>query len=69
MTLAIGLHNIPEGLAVATVLVARGVVPRQAMIWCAAIQSLALTSVPALARMVLLPCCPAAGVAFDRCHQ
>lgn len=37
VTLAIGLHNIPEGLAVATVLVARGVVPRQAMIWCAAI--------------------------------
>ena len=29
MTLAIGLHNIPEGLAVATVLVARGVSPRK----------------------------------------
>ena len=29
VTLAIGLHNIPEGLAVATVLVARGVSPRQ----------------------------------------
>jgi len=29
VTLAIGLHNIPEGLAVATVLVARGVSPKQ----------------------------------------
>lgn len=29
VTLAIGLHNIPEGLAIATVLVARGVSPRQ----------------------------------------
>ena len=36
MTLAIGLHNIPEGLAVATVLVARGVRPRQAAIWAVA---------------------------------
>ena len=35
MTLAIGLHNIPEGLAVATVLVARGVSPKSALIWCA----------------------------------
>lgn len=33
VTLAIGLHNIPEGLAVATVLVARGVSPRQALWW------------------------------------
>lgn len=33
VTLAIGLHNIPEGLAVATVLVARGVSIRKAMIW------------------------------------
>ena len=31
VTLAIGLHNIPEGLAVATVLVARGVSPKQAI--------------------------------------
>lgn len=33
VTLAIGLHNIPEGLAVATSLVARGVGARQALIW------------------------------------
>jgi zinc transporter ZupT len=33
VTLAIGLHNIPEGLAVATVLVARGTTPRKAMEW------------------------------------
>ena len=36
VTLAIGLHNIPEGLAVATVLVARGVSPRQAALWSVA---------------------------------
>lgn len=34
VTLAIGLHNVPEGLAVATTLVARGVMPRQALLWC-----------------------------------
>ena len=33
MTLAIGLHNVPEGLAVATVLSARGIPPRQALLW------------------------------------
>jgi zinc transporter ZupT len=33
VTLAIGLHNIPEGLAVATVLVARGSTPRKALEW------------------------------------
>lgn len=33
VTLAIGLHNIPEGLAVATVLVARGTTPRKALEW------------------------------------
>ncbi len=33
MTLAIGLHNVPEGLAVATVLSARGIPPRQALWW------------------------------------
>ena len=33
VTLAIGLHNIPEGLAVATSLVARGVAARQALLW------------------------------------
>ena len=33
MTLAIGLHNIPEGLAVSTVLVARGISPRSALLW------------------------------------
>ena len=36
VTMAIGLHNIPEGLAVATVLVARGVSPRQAALWAVA---------------------------------
>jgi hypothetical protein len=33
VTLAIGLHNIPEGLAVSTVLVARGISPRSALLW------------------------------------
>jgi hypothetical protein len=33
VTLAIGIHNIPEGLAVATVLVARGTTPRKALEW------------------------------------
>ena len=33
VSLAIGIHNIPEGLAVATVLVARGTTPRKAMEW------------------------------------
>ena len=33
MTLAIGIHNIPEGLAVATVLVSRGTTPRKALEW------------------------------------
>lgn len=33
VTLAIGLHNVPEGLAVATVLSARGIPPRQALLW------------------------------------
>ncbi|KAK9814832.1 hypothetical protein WJX72_012324 [[Myrmecia] bisecta] len=36
VTLAIGLHNIPEGLAVATVLVARGISARNAMLWAIA---------------------------------
>lgn len=40
VTLAIGLHNVPEGLAVATTLVARGVMPRQALLWSV------LTSLP-----------------------
>ncbi len=31
--MAIGLHNIPEGLAVATVLVSRGVGPKKAAWW------------------------------------
>jgi zinc transporter ZupT len=35
VTLAIGFHNIPEGLAVATVLVARGVSAKSALTWCA----------------------------------
>lgn len=33
VTLAIGLHNIPEGLAVSTVLVGRGISPRSALLW------------------------------------
>ena len=33
VTLAIGIHNIPEGLAVATVLVSRGTTPRKALEW------------------------------------
>lgn len=48
VTLAIGLHNVPEGLAVATTLVARGVMPRQALFW-SVLTSLpqALVAVPA----------------------
>lgn len=33
VTLAIAVHNIPEGLAVSLVLAARGVSPRNAMLW------------------------------------
>eukprot|EP01025_Chloroclados_australasicus_P045630 TRINITY_DN5001_c0_g2_i4.p1 TRINITY_DN5001_c0_g2~~TRINITY_DN5001_c0_g2_i4.p1 ORF type:complete len:481 (-),score=70.70 TRINITY_DN5001_c0_g2_i4:3253-4626(-) len=33
VTLAIGIHNIPEGLATATVLIGRGCKPRQALMW------------------------------------
>ena len=43
VTLAIGLHNIPEGLAVSTVLIARGVSPSRAVLWnlaCALPQAL-----------------------------
>ncbi|GBF96009.1 zinc transporter [Raphidocelis subcapitata] len=32
-TLAIGLHNVPEGLAVATVLASRGASPRRLLLW------------------------------------
>jgi zinc transporter ZupT len=35
-TLAIGVHNIPEGLAKATVLVGQGVAPRRALAWSVA---------------------------------
>ncbi len=35
-TLAIGVHNIPEGLAKATVLVGQGVPPRRALAWSVA---------------------------------
>lgn len=35
-TLAIGVHNIPEGLAKATVLVGQGVSPRRALAWSVA---------------------------------
>lgn len=33
VTLAIGLHNIPEGLAVATVMISRGIPLKQATWW------------------------------------
>jgi hypothetical protein len=33
VTLAIGLHNVPEGLAVATVMAAKGASPRRALLW------------------------------------
>lgn len=33
VTIAIGLHNVPEGLAVATVLVAKGISPMHAFWW------------------------------------
>ena len=33
VTLAIGLHNVPEGLAVSTVLISRGVPLRRAVLW------------------------------------
>eukprot|EP00198_Chlamydomonas_reinhardtii_P005990 XP_001695326.1 ZIP family transporter [Chlamydomonas reinhardtii] len=33
VTIAIGLHNIPEGMAVATIMVARGTPPRTALFW------------------------------------
>ncbi len=33
VTLAIGLHNVPEGLAVATVMAARGATPQKAFMW------------------------------------
>ena len=33
VTMAIGLHNVPEGLAVATVLVAKGISPMHAFWW------------------------------------
>jgi zinc transporter ZupT len=36
VTLAIGLHNIPEGLAVATVLAARGASPWRLLLWTTA---------------------------------
>lgn len=35
VTLAIGLHNVPEGLAVATVMAAKGTSPRRALLWTA----------------------------------
>ncbi|KAL6764687.1 zinc permease family [Haematococcus lacustris] len=47
VTIAIGLHNIPEGMAVATVMVAKGAPPRKALFWslfCAFPQ--ALVAVP-----------------------
>lgn len=33
VTLAIAVHNIPEGLAVSMVLASRGVSPQKAMLW------------------------------------
>lgn len=35
VTLAIGLHNVPEGLAVATVMAAKGTPPGRTLLWTA----------------------------------
>ena len=35
VALAIGVHNVPEGMAVATVLAAKGVSPRECALWAA----------------------------------
>uniref|UniRef100_A0A0D6QWM9 Zinc transporter n=1 Tax=Araucaria cunninghamii TaxID=56994 RepID=A0A0D6QWM9_ARACU len=62
VTIAIAVHNIPEGLAVSMVLASRGVSPRQAMMW-SVITSLPqpLVAVPAYicaeAFHVFLPFC------------
>eukprot|EP01025_Chloroclados_australasicus_P013629 TRINITY_DN1640_c0_g1_i12.p1 TRINITY_DN1640_c0_g1~~TRINITY_DN1640_c0_g1_i12.p1 ORF type:complete len:623 (-),score=76.48 TRINITY_DN1640_c0_g1_i12:256-2124(-) len=40
VTFAIGVHNIPEGMAVATVMVSKGCTPNQALLWST------LTSMP-----------------------
>ena len=48
VTLAIGLHNVPEGLAVATVLAARGASARSLLLWTtAAALPQAVVAVPA----------------------
>ena len=50
VALAIGLHNVPEGLAVATVLAARGASPPRLLLWTAlAALPQALVAAPAYA--------------------
>ncbi|CAL5351639.1 unnamed protein product [Camellia sinensis] len=51
VTLAIAVHNIPEGLAVSMVLASRGVSPQNAMLWSV------ITSLPQYAFNKLLPFC------------
>lgn len=47
VTLAIAVHNIPEGLAVSMVLASRGVSPQNAMLWSI------LTSLPQVIEYIL----------------
>ena len=48
VTLAIAVHNIPEGLAVSMVLASRGVSPQNAMLWSV------ITSLPQVLLFLLL---------------
>lgn len=50
VTLAIAVHNIPEGLAVSMVLASRGVSPQNAMLWSV------ITSLPQVTNFPLLCC-------------
>lgn len=50
VTLAIAVHNIPEGLAVSMVLASRGVSPQNAMLWSI------ITSLPQVTSYDLLCC-------------
>ena len=50
VALAIGVHNVPEGMAVATVLAAKGVSPRECALWAAVTSApQALLAAPAFA--------------------
>lgn len=51
VTLAIAVHNIPEGLAVSMVLASRGVSPQNAMLWSI------ITSLPQVISFSLLKPC------------